>query len=226
MIPAGSFLMGGVENDPMAIASEFPNREVHIARPFLMGKHPVTVGEFRHFSPDHAPDDDVELPAVGMTWWEAAEYCRWLTERTGESWRLPTEAEWEYACRAQTRMPYYVGSKLTLEDANYLYSEDGLRVGIGSRLAVGAYPQNPWGLSCMHGSVSEWVADLWHPSYEDAPCDGHAWIEGGVEGRRVLRGGAWDQMPRFARSSARDHMSEHAQRDNVGFRVVLTLPDT
>jgi len=225
MIPSGTFRMGAGSDDSCATPEESPSHLVEIRRPFLMGRHPVTVGEFRHFRPDHAPDDHVELPAVGMSWWEAAEYCAWLTDRTGESWRLPTEAEWEYACRAGTTSRYHSGEELSLEDANYLYTNDGSRIGSGMRVSVGSFPENPWGLCCMHGNVAEWVADLWHPSFEGAPTDGSAWIEQAVFGRRVIRGGAWDQMPRQQRSSSRDHMDEHRWRDNVGFRVVLTMPD-
>lgn len=223
VIPSGRYTMGASEGDKFGNAAEQPAHTVRIDYPFLMGRHPVTVGEFRHFRPEHAPDDDVELPVVGVTWWEAAEYCAWLTERTGEPWRLPTEAEWEYACRAGTTTPFPGGWSLGPDEANFLYDESGRRIGVGTRLPVGGFPPNAWGLCCMTGNVCEWVADLWHADYHGAPADGSVWIDDPSEKRRVLRGGAWDYMPRLLRSSWRDAFHQEGRRDNLGFRVVMTI---
>jgi formylglycine-generating enzyme required for sulfatase activity len=221
----GAFTMGDASGDRFATDTERPAHEVAIRGPFALGRFPVTVGEYRAFSPGHAPADAPDLPAVSVSWDEAKSFCLWLAGAARRPFRLPTEAEWEYACRAGTRAPFFTGDDITTRDANFLYSEDGRRVGSGSRTPAGRYPPNGFGLMDAHGNVCEWVEDAWHPSYRGAPGDGSAWMAGAHSDRRVIRGGAWDYLPRLLRSSWRDSLPRADRRDNVGFRVALTLPE-
>jgi formylglycine-generating enzyme required for sulfatase activity len=212
-IPAGEFSIGEAGEDKFANDTERPRTLVRCGG-FLLGRAPVTVGEYRRFRPEHEPGAPEDWPVAGVSWLEAAAYCAWL----GEGFRLPTEAEWEYACRAGTTTPFFCGDEITPEQANYLYAEDGHKVGPGHRTPVGSYPANGFGLLDMAGNVNEWTADRWHPSHVDRPIDTAA-REDGAPGTRVLRGGSWDYLPRLLRSCWRDWLSETTRRDNVGFRV-------
>ncbi len=222
-IPPGVFTMGETADDKFATDTERPAHRVVIDRIFALGRFPVMVGEYRAFVPDHASDDDPDWPVVNVSWDEAQTYCAWLRAETGEPFRLPSEAEWEYACRAGTHMPFATGDEITVEAANFLYAENGQRIGPGRRTAVDTYEPNPFGLHDLHGNVCEWVEDVWHPDYLGTPVDGSAWIGGGDSDRRVIRGGAWDYLPRLLRSSWRDSLPRTHRRDNTGFRVALTL---
>ncbi|HEY4989854.1 MAG TPA: formylglycine-generating enzyme family protein [Opitutaceae bacterium] len=220
----GAFLMGGSGDDKFVTDTERPAHRVAIASAFALGRFPVTVGEYRAFSPGHSPTDEPGWPAVNVSWDDARGYCAWLGAETGEWHRLPTEAEWEFACRAGSRSPFAGGEEITTGTANFLYSEDGQRIGPGHRTPVGRYPSNAFGLSDLHGNVCEWVEDAWHPGYAGSPCDGSAWSEGGDGRLRVIRGGAWDYLPRLLRSAWRDSLPRGHRRDNLGFRIARTLP--
>jgi formylglycine-generating enzyme required for sulfatase activity len=219
----GAFTMGGAADDKFVTDTERPAHAVTIARAFALGRFPVTVGEYRDFCPRHAPDDDPAWPVAGMSWDEARAYCAWRGAEAARALRLPTEAEWEYACRAGSGAPFAGGDELATAAANFLYAEDGQRIGPGRRTAEGDYPANAFGLQDLHGNVCEWVEDAWHPGYGGAPADGTAWTEGGDPDRRVIRGGAWDYLPRLLRSAWRDALPRGQRRDNVGFRLALTL---
>lgn len=219
VIPAGEFLMGESPSDKFANDTERPAHRVSFAQPFALGRFLVTVGEYRAFRPNHAAGERAMLPVVGVSWNEAHAYCAWLSEQTGHLFRLPREAEWEYACRAGTTTPFSTGEQITPQEANFFYDEHGERIGLGALTAVGAYTPNPWGLHDLHGNVCEWVEDGWHPDFLGAPCDGSAWVDNADKSLRVIRGGAWDYLPRLLRSSWRDGLAANAARDNVGFRV-------
>lgn len=219
-LPAGEFVMGENEGDKFANDTERPVHRVEIRASFALGKFPVTVGEFRKFRSEHLMQDAPELPVVRVSWEDAVAYCEWLSETCGRTYRLPSEAEWEYACRAGSRGPFAGGDEISSEDANYLYDENGTRVGLGRRTAVRTFPSNSFGLHDMHGNVCEWVADSWHSDYAGAPADGAAWIS--ADSRRVIRGGAWDYLPRLLRSSWRDWRAANQRADNIGFRVVTS----
>lgn len=225
VVPAGAFVMGAAAHDKFTTDTERPAHRVSLAHPFALAKHPVTVAEFRAFAPGHAPADDPAWPVVDVNWRDAQAYCAWLRRETGEIYRLPSEAEWEYACRAGTTGPFATGAEITADDANFLYDETGARVGPGHRVAVGSYPPNAFGLHDTHGNVCEWVADAWHPNYDGAPVDGRARPATPHTPRRVIRGGGWDHLPRLLRCAGRDALPETARRDNVGFRVARTLED-
>jgi formylglycine-generating enzyme required for sulfatase activity len=227
VVPAGEFTMGDQGGDKFATDTERPAHPVVLSRRFALGQNPVKTSEYRCFDPAHTGitgDDDDTLPVVNVSWNDASAYCSWLSEQTGRHFRLPTEAEWEYACRAGTHSPFFFGDELTPEQANFLYSEAGERVGPGRRLPPGSYRPNTYGFHDLHGNVCEWVEDHWHPNYLGAPTDGSAWLGGENEtDRRIIRGGAWDYLPRLLRSAWRDSLPRSTRRDNVGFRVALTM---
>jgi formylglycine-generating enzyme required for sulfatase activity len=235
----GAFVMGETDDDKFATDTERPAHHVAIGHRFALGRFPVTVGEYHGFAPRHAPGEDSDWPVVNVSWDDAQSFCRWLRSATGQPFRLPSEAEWEYACRAGTRASFVNGGQITPHEANYLYAEDGRRIGIGQRTAAGRYAPNPFGLCDLLGNVCEWVEDIWHRDYAGAPTDGSAWLAGGGSAqvtsggptlltagdpdRRVIRGGAWDYLPRLLRSAWRDSLPRTQHRDNTGFRVALTL---
>lgn len=246
-LPAGSFLMGSPEKEEERYGDEGPQHKVTIGARFAIGRYPVTVGEYRKFvevthhrheggmrvwtgsewkhdaskswqDPGFAQAD--RNPVVGVSWRDAVAYCEWLAKETGEAYRLPSEAEWEYAARAGTTTRYAWGDAITPKNANYSESK------LGKTTEVGAYPPNPWGLYDMHGNVWEWVEDVWHDGYKDAPADGSPWTDG--EGTfssriRVLRGGSWDVDPGFLRSAYRGRVQPESRGNLLGFRVARTL---
>jgi formylglycine-generating enzyme required for sulfatase activity len=220
-IPPGWFTMGETPGDPFASETERPPHEVSISPGLAFSIAPITVGEFRRFRPGYLPDEDAELPATYISWVDAAEYCAWLSLKTGLPYRLPSESEWEFACRAGSAAAFAFGDDLSPQMANYLYADDGARVGQGRRTPAGTYPPNVFGLHDVHGNVTEWVADAWHPSYLGAPAEGSAW--NGHGDLRVVRGGAWDDRPRLLRCSHRDCLPRDCRRGNVGFRVAVSL---
>ncbi|MGX4640174.1 bifunctional serine/threonine-protein kinase/formylglycine-generating enzyme family protein [Massilia sp. SYSU DXS3249] len=255
VLKAGRFQMGSPEHErkiAMAagaqknwLARETPQHWVGIGRPFALGRYPVTVGEWRLFAeatgwqpggevdwaaPGFAQDDT--HPVVGVSWGDAQLYLDWLSARTGARYRLPSEAEWEYACRAGTRTAFSFGDGIDTSLANYdgNFSWNGGPHGDYRRgtTPVSRFPPNPWGLHDMHGNVWEWVQDRMHDSYEGAPCDGSAWEDveqrGGDRARRILRGGCWLYNPRYLRSALRNAFSAVMSNDIVGFRVARGLP--
>lgn len=250
LMPTGRFQMGSPEHErKIAMASgsqsswlarELPQHWVGIDKPIAMGRYPVTVGEWRAFvqATGWCPGGEVDWdapgfaqtdrhPVVGVNWFDAIRYVRWLSEATGKSYRLPSEAEWEYACRAGTKTAFSFGDTITTDQANYdgNFTYNGGPRGVYRRgtTPVGMFPANPWGLYDMHGNVWEWVQDVVHDNYEGAPLDGSAWEEGGDQARRVLRGGSWLYNPRYLRAALRNGFSAALSNDIVGFRVVRAL---
>ena len=209
-VPAGRFVMGTAGEDRFANSTERPAHEVVIEKPLAVSRFPVTEAQWREFTGAGAGSS---LPVVRVSWNEAADFAFWLRTRTGRAFRLLTEAEWEYCCRAGSTTIFAFGDALEPMQANFFYDEHGFKVGPGARTPPGAYAPNAFGLEDMHGNVCEWVADAWRPSYDAAP-DARA---------RVVRGGAWDYMPRLLRSAWRDSAPADARRDNLGFRVACDL---
>lgn len=222
-LPPGVFVMGETPDDKFATDTERPAHRVTFGHAFALGKFPVTVGEYRAFAPDHSAGENPLLPVVNVSWREAQAYCAWLRNETGDPFRLPSEAEWEYACRAGTQFPFALGAEITPTDANFLYTEQGEKIGPGVRTPIRRYAANAFGLYDLHGNVCEWVEDGWHSSYVGAPADGSVWVASDDSDRRVIRGGAWDYLPRLLRSAWRDSMPGGHRRDNVGFRIAQTL---
>jgi formylglycine-generating enzyme required for sulfatase activity len=250
LIPTGRFEMGVPAHErAVAMAAgaqkswldrEAPQHWVGIEHSFALGRYPVTVGQWRQFAratgwltqsdtdwqdPGFAQND--EHPVVGISWHDAQLYLRWLGEMSGQVYRLPSEAEWEYACRAGTKTAFSYGDTITSAQANYdgnfVYNGGPRGSFIGGTTPVGKYPANPWGLFDMHGNVWEWVQDVVHDTYDGAPADGRAWETGGDPGRRVLRGGSWLYNPRYLRSALRNGFSAVFSNDIVGFRVARKL---
>ena len=213
-LPGGEFEMGGRAEDKFVSAVELPRRKVRV-NGFRISETVVTCGEWASVMGGGGLLEP-ELPVVGVSFSEAERFCASL----GSGCRLPSEAEWEYACRAGGDGVFPCGNLLGRADANFSYNEFGEMVGEGCLMKVRCFPPNDFGLYEMAGNVCEWVKDLWHASYLGAPCDGKAWLEGGSEGRRVIRGGGWDHLPRVLRASWRDWADEGARWDNLGFRVV------
>jgi formylglycine-generating enzyme required for sulfatase activity len=222
-LPLGEFMMGETKHDKFSTDTERPAHRVEFMHRFVLGEFPVTIEQFRLVFPQHAPDEDPSLPVVNVSWDDAVAYCDALAVRTGTPFRLPSEAEWEFACRAGSRLTFSTGSDLKPEQANFLYSESGDKIGRGHRNARGEFPANAFGLYDLHGNVCEWVSDVWHPDYRAAPADGSPWLEGGDYDVRVVRGGAWDYLPRLLRSAWRDGLPRFVRRDNLGFRVAYSL---
>ncbi len=208
-VPAGRFLRGASLHDKFANSTERPATWCEVA-PFVMMVFPVTETLLAAWRGGPAGD----LPAVRVSWLQASAFAEWLSRKTGNPWRLPTETEWEWACRAGTTTPYHTGDALPPSAANYLYDECGRRVGRGCRTPPGTHAPNAFGLEDMHGNVLEWCADPWRPRYDAAPD----------ESQRIVRGGAWDLLPRLLRASWRDGLPLETRRDHLGFRLVHSLP--
>jgi len=222
IIPAGAFLMGSPKNEEGRFDDEGPRHEVTFARRFALGRYPVTFDEYDRFT-DATGRTEVEdegwgrgrRPVINVTWRDAEAYVTWLSQETGKPYRLPSEAEWEYACRAGTTTRYSWGDDITPENANYDQN-------VGKTTEVDGYAANSWGLYGMHGNVWEWCGDHWNETYEGAPDDGRVWTQGGSD-RRVLRGGSWVVSPRDLRSAFRLRSSADDRYVVCGFRVARTL---
>ena len=250
LIPTGRFQMGSLEHEHAValkagaqkhwLARETPAHWVGIEHSFALGRYPVTVGEWKLYVRatgwESQSDTDWRLPGfmqsddhpvVGVSWADAQLYLAWLSAQTGQSYRLPSEAEWEYACRAGTKTAFSFGDEISPELANYdghfTYNNSPKGEFVKGTSRVGRYQPNPWGLFDMHGNVWEWVQDTVHENYVGAPLDGSAWEEGGDQARRVLRGGSWLYNPRYLRSAARNGYSAVLANDIVGFRVARKL---
>jgi formylglycine-generating enzyme required for sulfatase activity len=231
VIPPGEFMMGSTEVQRQWavrkgarqewVEHEQPQHLVHIAYPFAVGRHPITFEEYGHFARTTGraqPGDEgwgrVRRPVINVDWEDSKAYVEWLAAETGQPYRLLSEAEWEYACRAGTTTRYWWGDGITAKNANYERN-------VGRTSEVGSYPVNPFGLYDTHGNVWEWVEDRWHDSYNGAPDDGSAWIAGS-DSRLVLRGGSWVDAPWHVRSANRGRVSPGSRKD-TGFRVARTL---
>ncbi len=250
LIPTGRFEMGSsVEERAIAVAAgsqktwlerETPQHWVAIEYPFAMGRYPVTVGQWRQFARATGWQTQAEVdwqnpgfgqsdfhPVVGISWHDAQRYLDWLNQETGQGYRLPSEAEWEYACRAGTKTAFSFGDTITTDLANYdgNYTYNGSPSGLfrNGTSEAGSFGANPWGLFEMHGNVWEWVQDVVHDNYDGAPNDGSAWQDGGDQSRRILRGGSWLYNPRYLRSALRNGFSALLCNDIVGFRVARRL---
>jgi formylglycine-generating enzyme required for sulfatase activity len=223
VVPAGSFMMGSPANEEGRFDGEGPQHTVTIARPFAVGKFEVTFGEWdacvagagctSNKSPSDAGFGKGRRPVIYVSWDDAKEYVAWLSRKAGKTYRLLSEAEWEYAARAGTTTRHAFGVTITSSQAQY---------SAGKTVEVGSFQSNRFGLHDMHGNVEEWVEDCRHGSYQGAPTDGSAWTTSCADGgRRIARGGSWWSMyPRDLRSAQR---SVGTTGNRVGFRVGRTL---
>jgi formylglycine-generating enzyme required for sulfatase activity len=256
-IPAGSFKMGSAESEVGRGAGEGPVHEVRISRPFWLGTHEVTNGQFRAFvqatgyqtdaeiakpagclrfvvgtgqqvfdpkcnwqNPGWTAGDD--LPVVCVSWRDANEFCKWLSTKEARTYRLPTEAEWEYACRAGSTTVFAFGNTLSSAEANFNgeqpYGHPSRGLFLGSVNKVGPYKPNAWGLYDMHGNVWEWCSDLFDPIYYlNSPSTDPRGPERGQS--HVARGGSWTDSGAFCRSAMRGNGQPDYRTNFAGFRV-------
>ena len=249
LIPGGTFLMGSPEDELESRDNERPQHEVTI-QPFFLGRYTVTQAQWqivanypqieRELNPNPSVFKGDNHPVERVSWYDATEFCKRLSAKTRREYKLPSEAQWEYACRAGTKTPFHFGETITTDLANYrgidIITREGTysgSYGLGPRgkyreqtIDVRNFPANVWGLHDMHGNVFEWCEDHYHSNYQGAPDDGSAWIDEDRTNRnRVMRGGSWTRCPRNCRSAYR---SSNIWRNvffnyDVGFRVVCMV---
>ena len=254
-IPPGRFVMGSPPTEPERRDSEGPQHLVQL-QGFFMSQTPITQAQWREVAGwQERPGErwgrvlktnpygfDIKMPLLEresntnqrpvecVNWGDAMEFCHRISQRSGRSYTLPSEAQWEYACRAGTTTPFCFGETISPELANYngnfTYAEGPLGVYRYQPTPVGLFPANTWGLQDMHGNVCEWCLDEWHDSYEGAPTDGRAWVDDTEEEQssetaklRLLRGGSWDADPWACRSAYREKERSGNVSLNVGFRL-------
>ena len=243
LISGGSFEMGSPADELDRRESEDPQHTVTVPT-FFMGRTPITQAQWRQaaafpavgqsltLNPSRFKGDN--LPVEQVSWHNAVEFCLRLSQRTGRDYRLPSEAEWEYACRAGSKTPFHFGETIDAALANYnAKSEAAGKYGRGklgeyrqTTTPVDLFSPNLFGLYDMHGNVWEWCQDHWHDSYKDAPIDGSAWLnpKAKEDAHRILRGGSWLYNPQDCRSAFRNHYAPGSRRDSIGFRVVCAAP--
>jgi len=250
-IPGGTFIMGSPENEEGYHSSQSPQHQVTVP-PFFMGKYPVTQKQWKavaalekvkidlesdpsYFKADGSTSLTNNLPVECVSWNDAQEFCARLSRMANKTYRLPTEAEWEYACRGGTTTPFYCGETISTDLANYRGTDweyEGKvypgNYGQGQKgeyrkktTEVGIFPANPFGLYDMCGNVWEWCEDKWHDNYINAPKDGSAWTTLSSE-YRLLRGGSWINFPVHCRSAFRNDGDLDYDNSYVGFRVVCS----
>ena len=236
-LQGGAFIMG--EQGTSGTLYERPLREVQVGE-FSIGKYEVSFDEWDACHRDGGCLKEVDdegwgrgkLPVINVNWIDAQQYVAWLSEKTGQKYRLPSEAEWEYAARAGTSTRYHWGdgAEWACSSANVLdltgfsaHPNWGWRATCDDKFAntapVGSFEPSRWGLHDMNGNVWEWVQDCWHNDYTDAPTTSEAWINGGDCRKRVNRGGGWGNHPRTMRSASRDADNGEAYSNAMGFRV-------
>ena len=260
LIPGGSFWMGTEDKEIERLVKEYdlewyrnerPQHKVTIST-FFMGRYPITQEQWRivagweqvereldsddpsGFKDNYEGIDRWTRPVENISWDDAKEFCDRLSKKTKREYRLPTEAEWEYACRAGTTTPFHFGETISTELANYRGTDED----IGGKVYPGNYGRglkgiyreqttpvgyfqvaNNFGLSDMHGNVWEWCQDDWHENYQDAPTDGSAWLSE-TSGLKVVRGGSWNGIPNVCRSAIRGNDTRDDRSDIIGFRAV------
>jgi formylglycine-generating enzyme required for sulfatase activity len=233
-IPGGTFFMGSPKHELGRWRRESPQHRVTV-KGFFMAKYPVTQTQWkavcslppvnRELNPDPSHFKGENLPVERVSWYEAVEWCDRVSQHTGKQYRLPSEAEWEYACRARTTTPFHFGETITTELANYdgkyLYGEGSKGIYRNHTTPVGSFGvANAFGLYDMHGNVWEWCADHWHDNYEGAPNDGSIWRSSNQYHLGLLRGGSWNFDPRACRSVVRIYNAPDTRGSSIGFRVV------
>ena len=245
-IPPGKFLMGSPEDELERDSDEGPQHEVNISA-FLMGRYPITEGQWKAIV-DNVPKIERDLesnpsyfkgddrPVEQVSWYDAVEFCARLSKYTGRNYGLPSEAQWEYACRAGTTTPFHFGETITTDlanyNGNYTYGQGTKGKSREETTPVGSFEvANAFGLYDMHGNVREWCEDDRHDNYEGAPNDGSPWLSGNQNATKhttkVTRGGSWYDFPRGCRSADRsDYVSDVTDDNDIGFRLVSFPPRT
>ena len=213
-IVGGNFQMGSPLTEKERFPAEGPLHEVRVDD-FHMGCFQITQEQYLQIMGKN-PSFLIatNCPVEGVSWEDAQKFINKLNSINKTKYRLPSEAEWEYACRAHTRTRYSFGDKITTDQVNY-----------GSKIScqnspVGIHPPNAFGLYDMHGNVFEWCEDTWHSNYEDAPTDSVAWVDNSSDDK-VYRGGAWNANAHFVRSAYRYHRAKTFSYYNIGFRLAF-----
>ncbi len=247
-ISGGRFVMGSPEAEAERLDNEGPQHEVTLGD-FFMGMYPVTQAQWQtvaafpqanqKLDPDPSTFKGEDRPVERVSWHDAEEFCARLSNQTGREYRLPTEAEWEYACRAETKAPFHCGETITTDLANYdgssqkygAYGRGPKGTYRSETTPVGSFPANAWGLHDLHGNVWEWCADHRHGSYVNKPdalkFDGNTpWLSDDENASRSLRGGSWYDSPWNCRSAFRDSYPPVGRGNHIGFRVVCRVART
>ena len=223
-IPGGTFLMGSPDTEAKRFDDEGPQHKVTL-KPFYMSKYSITQEQYQAImgdNPSHFKGKN--RPVEKVSWYDATNFCQKLSKKIGGKYSLPSESQWEYACRAGTTTPFYFGETITPELVNYNGSDtygDGPKGEYRKETtSVGEFPPNAFGLYDMHGNVWEWCADDFHKNYNGAPTDGSVWLKGDKDKSR-LRGGSWSNSPVYCRSAFRyDYIWRDDHYNNFGFRLV------
>jgi formylglycine-generating enzyme required for sulfatase activity len=227
VISAGRFRMGDIQGTGRGF--EQPVHEVSV-NSFAIGRYTVTFAEYDKFveaTGREKPDDETwgrgNRPVINVSWHDAVAYTKWLSHQTGQPYRLPTEAEWEYAARAGTETDYWWGHEIGTNQAN---AEGSGSQWSGQQTApVGSFVSNPFGIYDTVGNIWEWCADNWHKNYKGAPSDGSAWESGGEVYTRVLRGGSWSFSPINCSAALRSKITSVVKDNDMGFRVAMDIFD-
>ena len=239
VVPAGEFMMGSPESERGRGSNEGPQRKVVIRQAFALGKFEVTFAQWEACiaggACKHKPHDETwgrgKRPVINVSWHDARQFVAWLASTTGKTYRLPTEAEWEYAARgvtsaSQPHPPFSTGTTINYKqanyDANFIYGDGKMGIFRQKTLDVGTFQKNAFGLHDMHGNVWEWVQDCYQDRYQGAPTDGSAVTSPNCD-LRILRGGSWNYFPQLLRSAYRYATTPDIQLDMVGFRVARSL---
>ncbi len=225
VLPSGSFMMGSPPDEAGREEYEGPQHLVTLSQPFALGRYAVTFEEYQYFCQDaehYYPGDGgwgiAGRPIDIVNYVDAQKYCAWLSSKTGRTYQLPTEAMWEYACRAGTTTPFNTGQEITTFQANFMGRPEGVFRGVTS--PVGSFPPNPWGLHEMHGNAAEWCADWYGPYALDAVTD----PEGPSDGsKRIVRGGAYLDIGQHVRSAFRFAEVPTIPSAEYGFRCARLL---
>ncbi|MDB9535047.1 bifunctional serine/threonine-protein kinase/formylglycine-generating enzyme family protein [Dolichospermum planctonicum CS-1226] len=226
-IPGGTFWMGSPANEAKRHDDESPQHQVTVPS-FFMGKYPLTQAQYQAImghNPSHFKGNN--RPVETVSWDDAAYFCQKLSQRTGKNYRLPSEAEWEYACRAGTKTPFSFGDNITTDlvnyNGNYPYKSAPKDKYREQTTDVGTFPPNTFGLYDMHGNVWEWCEDDWHKNYINAPINGSAWNSQSGSSNKLLRGGSWSKHARHCRAANRYRHSRGYRSNRCGFRLAVYL---
>ncbi|NYZ17895.1 SUMF1/EgtB/PvdO family nonheme iron enzyme [Azospirillum sp. RWY-5-1] len=239
VLPRGEFWMGSKKDELERFADESPCHKVRIGYDLALGECAVSFSEWDAYADDgnFRPGDEGwgrdDRPIINVSWLDVKRYIDWLNSRLRltdrpDRYRLPSEAEWEYGCRGGTDTPFWWGLEITPDQANYdgkcVYAGGGLReIYRQQTVPVRSFSPNPYGLYQVHGNVLEWCEDVWHRSYVGAPTDGSAWVVGGDQDLRILRGGSWHSHPAVLRSAFRIGSAPFSTSSIHGFRIARTL---
>jgi formylglycine-generating enzyme required for sulfatase activity len=224
-IPPGPTLIGSLRSEKGSLSDERPAVLVDIKQPFALSAHEITFDQWQRCVDDggcrdYIPDDvgwgRGERPVIFVSWVQAQEYTQWLSRKSGKAYRLPTEAEWEYGCRASATTRYSFGETLSADKVNSGRNK-------GGTVPVGQYPANIWGLFEMQGNVWEWVEDVWVPSHRGRPDDQRPRLDGPEPNIRAVRGGSWDDNPNRVTCASRNRKDRDQRESEIGFRVARSL---